>query len=697
MTIISQDQVQIAKNKLEEKLREYGSVELMANLAIKEIYDQSFLFHNPANPMGENPFVAYSLGLFLSNNNIGAKEPHPNQLNEFVELLSQYFNAFRLSLMYMDETTHTIKDSITFLSQQQKILDDGNHHIYPNQKDDYYQQVFSPLGNYFVAKFGFSVQDAIHFVSTFSVQLHKHMENRYKFAVEKYHEAEEQLKKPEMAPLLKQHNKKNITPEHICGFYADAIRLGGSKNILTINVDGYCKQQNITNVEVFRKYLNAFSCVLGEQFESFESPLTDNILFYKPIIKLDNNTFFLPKPDFLDDKLDRLLEFLLKEEKQFQSNIWNKFVKLKSGYLENKSFEFFSRVFPKKCLVRNAYYWIGHDRMEIDLLAIYDNKIFIIESKSGNLPLSAKQEGQEQLQIRLTDLVKKALQQAASARDYIKSQPKVKLWNRAKDQVLLEIDSSQTNYEFFFIDVTLEYLGAFATDPKSIEVFDFFKENEYPWLIYLHDLDVVTDLLREPIYFIHYIEQRLIAQKQHVLSSSFELSLLGYYLKNGTLQPHLLDDLKNTPKIMLTVDFVDSIEEYYLNRKRKPQLTIPKKLEELLLNMQKYHQRGFTKITSLLLDFPSPDQQFIAESLDKKLNNTIKTGEDDGFLFALDSPFKMGFSYFTSTTMSGFYKSCKICFQKRKDQLKTTRHAMIGRNVRDKKNFATFFLYDDTS
>jgi len=34
---------------------------------------------------------------------------------------------------------------------------------------------------------------------------------------------------------------------------------------------------------------------------------------------------------------------------------------------------------------------------------------------------------------------------------------------------------------------------------------------------------------------------------------------------------------------------------------------------------------------------------------------------------------------------------------RRKYQQKITRWAMIGRNVEDKKNFATFFLYDDST
>ena len=695
MANIDQDKVQFAKNKIKEKLQEYGSVELMANLAIKEMRDQSFLFHNPCNPMGENPFVAYSLGLFLSNNNLDAGEPHPTQIDEFIVLLTQYFNQFRFSLTPEYTSEYLPKDSIAFQSQLHKIVDDGNSNIYPHQKDDYYQQVFFPLNDYFVSQFGFSVQDAVQFIDVFLRPVNKHMQNRYELSHKKYCEFKEQLAKPETAPLLEQYKKNNIESEKVLSFYTDAIFFADSKDILVIKVDDYCDQQKITNKKAFRNYLNTFSCTFGEQFENFESPLSDNIIFHKPIIKLDDNTFFLPKYDFLRNRLDRLLEYVLEKEKQSHSEIWNKFVELKSAYLENKAAEYFSRIFPEKHLFKNLYYWIGHDRMEIDLLVMYDNKIFVVESKSGNLPLSAKRDGREQLRTRLTDLIEKALSQATRSRNYIQTHSKARFWNESKDKMLLEIDSSNTNYQFFFVNVTLESLGGFAAGLKDIESFGFFKDGEYPWSVYLYDLDVVTSLLQEPIYFIHYLEQRMEAQKQNIFSSPSELILLGYYLKFGNFYQQLAEGSEYVHKIGLFPDYVDPIDKHYLYQMKKPQLEIPKELEILLLNMQKYHQKGFTDVTSLLLDFPYPEQNRIAKLLKKKTKHTIKTGLPSNFNYMLEQPVHIGFSYFASNSMANFYKRARIDSKTLKHQYKTARWATIGRNVMDRKNLATFFLYDD--
>lgn len=573
-----------AKKQLEEKLCEYGSVEFIANLIMKEIYAQSFSLYDSSNPMAENPFGFYALGMFLTHNNLDAGEPHPNKVDEFIQLLIQYFNTFNISLIF-DEQNCKLNDLIPFHSQLHKIHNDLNPHIYPHQLDDYYQQVFLPLDDHFDRYYGFSIKDARKFTFAFSNCLNNHMDTRLQF-------------------------------------HADAVYIADSKNILTVNIDEYCKQNNILNKSNFKAFLNTLSCTFGEQFPNFKNPLSDNLILHKPFIKLNENEFFLAKLDLLHYNLYDYLEYLLKNKEKTNPPIWNKFVKLKSDYLENKSLEFFSRIFPKKCLFQNLYYWMDGKRFEVDLLCIYDNKIFIIESKSGNLTSYARREGREQLRKRLSDLIKKAQMQATCTKSYMKSQPQAQFWDKTRDNLLLEIDSTGTSYEFIFINVTLEYLGSLATGLKNIDAFSFFKCGTYPWSVYLHDLDVVTDILREPIYFIHYVEQRLKVQNQHIFHSQSELVLLGYYLNYGIFYTESISTSRNVSMIALMPHFMDPIEKYYLEDALKPKLTIPQTLGKLLLNIQKYQNNGFTKLTSLLLNFSLDSKTKLDAYLKKSLNKS---------------------------------------------------------------------------
>jgi len=118
-------------------------------------------------------------------------------------------------------------------------------------------------------------------------------------------------------------------------------------------------------------------------------------------------------------------------------------------------------------------------------------------------------------------------------------------------------------------------------------------------------------------------------------------------------------------------------------------------MDELIANMEKYRQRCFTKITSLLLDFPLEQRNEIGRKIKQKLKKIERDRMPDGFVAALGDPYDFGFSYYTSTQMTSFYNGAKKRTELRKYQQKISRFGAIGRNTSDKKNFATFFFYLD--
>jgi len=480
-----------------------------------------------------------------------------------------------------------------------------------------------------------------------------------------------------------------MTMEQMVNHFGNTHLLHNSKDILSINVKNFCQEENISDEEKFKKYLNAISCNFGEQVDRFEDPLSDNIIFYKPLIHLDENNYFCPKPDFLIYKLDSILENLLGED----SNALDKFNESKSIYLENKSYEFFSRIFPKENLYRNLHFDFNGQNFETDLLLLYDNKIFVIESKSSHLPLSAKRGGIISLENGLKAIVKKAYTQGSNVRDYIKSQQTVKFQDEQKNTVL-ELTLIPEN-EFFFVNVTTENLGLIGTNLKRLDILGLFTNDEYPWSVNIYDLDTVSDCISEPVYFIHYLEQRIRAQKQDIFESVEEIDFLGYYYKNGNFYTELVAS-GNVASIMISPDFFGVLDNCYLLDKPKPQMNIPKILDELIRNMQKYRQKGFTKITSLLLDLPYLQRKLVSTKIKQKLKTKSLKGKFDGFFIVLDPPYDVGFSYFVADTMKGFHAFAKEKANQRKTERQISRWAVIGRNIKDDKNFATFFIYDES-
>ena len=666
------------KEKIVQTLDQIGSAELLSKIALYELHIQYPDFYNRNDPASENSFAMFVSGLCLQNNIQNEYDPNPKEYFEFKNLLDDYFERFKLSLLELDVPSDQT-DHIRFQSQLERLFNDSNPHLFQHQKLDIHEKIFLPLDDYFENIYGFCINTCKEFIKIILDVLTDRMIERYKSADQKYGEALKSYKN-DVSIKNQTHDLENVASYYgIWAFLYDA------KRTMMINIDEYCKNYNIPKKKSFMNFLNAVSCTIGDQHDKFDNPLSNNVLSVKPIIKIDDQSFLIVKPDFLFYNFDRILENLLHEEKQSQSPIWHKFCDLKSKYLENKTVEFFERIFPKKTMFTNIYYWQDGVKHETDLLIKYDNKIFIIESKSGNLPNYALQTGKTALKRRLKELMNKSAEQAITAKNYIIGQKNAKFWDVNKQNVLLEINSSETHYDFHFITMTSAYIGSIALNPKELEKVGFFKNHIYPTSMHIHHLDALTDMLKEPSYIIHYFEERERTQNENTLTSSSELDMMGYYMKNGNLKiPHP----GNFSRISLA-GFNDEIIDHYESNKPKPTFSIPKTLSKLILEIQDHHQLGFTKIISELLDLSYNMKIKIDETLEHQFTLLSKNIPKYVFIYNYGDT---GFACITSTKNFVLRDYLIYIMNYHRKQFKNIKKwIVVGKNIKYQQ-FDTFII-----
>ena len=149
--------------ELEEKLKKYGSLELLSQLALMEIRAQSPQFHNASNPMSENPFTLFLSGMFLKHHNFEAKAVHPCILHDVIDTITKYFDNFRSELMFKNLDKNSDMNSLEFISTQEKFLSDANPRSFPHQKTDHVKSVFTKIDDFLQTNFGFNTNDALEF------------------------------------------------------------------------------------------------------------------------------------------------------------------------------------------------------------------------------------------------------------------------------------------------------------------------------------------------------------------------------------------------------------------------------------------------------------------------------------------------------------------------------------------------------
>lgn len=500
------------KMEIKNMLSKHGSLELIAHFVVKEMLARRDA--DPSNLWSELPIVPYLLGLFLSSNNLKAGKPHYDQIVKLEKLLLSYFDFYQVSSMHLTSNkkpTHFIK----FRTHLQKIMNDVDPKSYPKQKDKYYQML-TEFNSFFVAKHGFTV------------------ENAQKFA-------------------------------YIITFYTNTIfhKIDSGRKVtnlmgeLIIKTDNFCHKYNIKEKNEFKRFMNTFSCQLGT-LQSDIDPMSDNVINQKPIIKMENQSYFITRHE-LDRNLDDMLVSLLEKQcKQNSPDISNKFYMLRSKYLEDSVYTCFNKIFPGQ-LFRNAHFIFKNKKFETDLLIKCDDKILVVESKSSDVHWPAIQRSLRRLKNNLGKLSQDGMTQGINTRNYIKSQDTAIFWkDKAQSNVLVEIDSTKIK-ECFIIVVTLAQLGSIATTPDCLKTIGFFANNEYPWLVNLYDLDVITEWLNTPQDFTDYLEKRMYAQQQNIEAPS-ELILLGYYIREGNLPSD------STDATILDSNLMRIFDDYYLGR-----------------------------------------------------------------------------------------------------------------------------------
>lgn len=634
--------------------------------------------------MNPHTINGYILGMFLRHRNSDAGEPDLKDFNDLYYLAEDIGKELKDSLAKdtsMSSSTGAIPERS--ISQIQQIGHDYvEEHL--EYKREYFRRVFSPLDDYFSSVYGFTIDGVIEFVDDYIKRIDAMTKSRFDISL-RYEAEFKKLGKKKWTSWINRY----FEDEEKCRDFLDhcehEARYRNSAGMLVIDPGKHAYLTGKTDKKGLLGCLNAFSCGPSDQFDGFGGPLSDNIIHYKPIIRMRNGKFFFPFPAALNAHLDQALEYLLAERRD--DDAWEKFVGLKSDYLRRRTFELISDVFPDKHVFENLYCETDSGRYDTGTCVIYDNKIIIVGTSS--ISLEERRSSGENIHEKLVGIVADSLRRAARIREYAGRNP-AEFHATDGRTVTLKPD---IDYEFFYIDVTLDHAGMASTCLKSGGMLDGLDDKEHAWSVSLHDLEVAVKLLDQPIYFIHYLIQRHAAYKRNVIRTPYETAMIGYYVTHGSLDPlELLGH--GTDGTMLPADEKNSVTEH-ANCSEFPPEMMPADFKDLLLNMQKYYQRGFTDVTSALLDFSYAYREAIVKNI-RRITSKLRPNEM--YSFSLNSmPDKdIGMTYVVSYTTTGLHKHATDTYKSEKQKHAARRWVTIGRNITDRKNLATFFIYDDT-
>lgn len=603
-------------NRLEMILTEFDAVEILSQISISTWSTNN----SPKNWLRELPYLHFLAGLCLRIGSGSTKQPSYEHSASIAQLTSLFFDAIK------NESFGNIKsddkvdphDLVLSLIRSQNLLDQVNYNAYSFQIDDYLKHVFSPLDDYFLKKLGFRVEDAQVFSRNILNRYNRKI-NEKLLAAEEATKSLQQRDEHDLDGKLKR--RKSDTAKKLEEFY---MRLAYDRvsAALLFKVDDFCREEMISDSLAFSRYIEFFSCKLGSCNALYNSPMDDNIIFRRPIINTGDNSYFVPIPDLLF-RLHILFDSLLKNEGD-GSKIRQRYKKLKSDYLEKKTAEYLERIFPKRCMFRNLKYPNSESGSpkEIDILVQYDNKILVIECKSGTLAKSSRRGAKLSLVDDLKRLIEEANEQGASAIEYIRTSRRAIFVEKNGKRKYLEINAKETN--FFVVNITFEPLWMIATDLTNLHPLGLFAKNKYPWSVNLFDLDMITRCISSPTIFIHYLKNRMDAQEQNIFLAPSEMEYLVWYLDHQHFDTGLPRDLGVRVKVKLPIQEEDPFDQHFIFGKPLPKLRIDNTSLKFIRKLEMSNYPNHSNIIMALLNMPPQNRnEFIkvaGDILRNKLN-----------------------------------------------------------------------------
>ena len=290
-------------------------------------------------------------------------------------------------------------------------------------------------------------------------------------------------------------------------------------------------------IDVVEAVLNWFSLDLGEQdtqvvLEGFLRG--DNPLRTNPVVRTERGQFMLVHDALVLPAIRENLEQALKTSQE-----WEQYQKWRGDLLEDLGKTAFERVLPGATTHSAFDYFVpanAHEalaspskytkKVEGDLLFILDDVAIIVEAKAAAITPAARAGETRMLRRSLTDIITKASVQAARLQQRIDADRGV----RFHDGGWLDLEHIR---EIHTVALSLDDLSGVATATSDLVHAGLLDANHIPWVVSVHDLQIIVDVVDRPAEFLLYLRRRRDPEVSLAFVAPDELDLFLYFYEAG--------------------------------------------------------------------------------------------------------------------------------------------------------------------
>ena len=561
-------------------------------------------------------------------------------IEEFERLILQYFDSFLYQAVNRppDAPQWTPSERVLQSAKTYSLWVRGD--AYPHQFFQYSLELYGEHDDWFRANLGFTIQEAIRIFRAVTDELNKRFnESADNARTNAPVESDRYWEEAKAAGLTRKELETRI---------AIHLHYGNGAALLRFTAEQLSQSSGL-QIGVCRAFLKRMSQPFGYRNSKFTDTFSDslkapwdyNTVDERPFIERDGFYWLFTNP-MVPSVLFHTFFFDLMNDRSYCP----RFEKARGDFVERKVREYMSRIFPEHMILMNPDYPDGNEFSDIAVL--HDGKILIFQCKAKGLTRDARIGADfSRLRTDMQAAIRTAFDQAVRARKYIRSTnaPTLKV-----GPVQLKIDGSAIT-DIYLINVTLMPFLIFATRFENIEAaLGLFPEKEYPFSTSLGELDIITQMLRSPAIFLHYIQRRLAIEKTTFGVDADEMDLLGFYISQGMY--FNIEEFSGMADVYLN-GFSNEIDEYVHRQHdahedvKPPTVLAPEGFLELIEGIEGLSNLHRTDAALALLDMSGPSRKKFLEMVEETKRSTQR--DRSGHSFSMGSPeHSRGFSFITA-------------------------------------------------
>jgi SEC-C motif len=354
----------------------------------------------------------------------------------------------------------------------------------------------------------------------------------------------------------------------------------------------------------------------------------------KPFLKIDNK-FYCFDMYTLSDNIYRAIQKIIFQLKPEYKDTW---INRQQQISEDLPFQMLDKLLSGAKCYRNVYYTRktgqvnARNWVECDGLLIYDDHLFIVEVKAGSFTYTPPATDAPAYIQSIKDLLFKPAEQGHRFLEYLKSAERVAIYDNNHAQVG-ELSSGEFR-QITICCVTLDQITQLAAKSSHLKITNNRLPADSIWNISIDDLRVYTDILRNPLQFLHFVEQRHAASKTPLIILDDELDHLGMYLaKNRYTQfaNELVASESSQPDLLVWTGFTADIDKYYASLLAEedaipPQQVIPPLLVQILDALVRGAKPGRSRVASILLNMSGETRNSFVKTINRAIDLTRQRG-----------------------------------------------------------------------